>query len=79
MNISGSRHGFDIVCFHALSSVLSSCEPELQELMKQIDIMISNQRAEWQAEVKSLQLRLKAEGEELQASRSLAARQDQEV
>lgn len=47
--------------------------------MKQIDIMVSNQRAEWQAEVKSLQLRLKAEGEELQASRSLATRQDQEV
>lgn len=47
--------------------------------MRQIDIMISNQRAEWQAEVKSLQLRLKAEGEELQASRSLTARQDQEV
>lgn len=47
--------------------------------MKQIDIMVSNQRAEWQAEVKSLQLRLKAEAEELQASRSLAAQQGLEV
>lgn len=47
--------------------------------MRQIDIMISTQRSEWEAEMQALQLRLKVEREELQTSRTLAQRQDQEV
>lgn len=54
------------------SSVLSSCEPELQELMRQIDIMICHQRREWE-------LKLRSAEEELLASRDLSERRELEV
>ncbi|XP_033820750.1 centrosomal protein of 63 kDa [Periophthalmus magnuspinnatus] len=62
-----------------LSLVLSSCEPELQELMRQIDIMISQQRTQWEAEIWTTQVQLKTAQEELSTSRELLQRKELEI
>ncbi|XP_061592994.1 centrosomal protein of 63 kDa isoform X2 [Cololabis saira] len=62
-----------------LSSILSSCGPELQELMRQIDIMINNQRREWEAGMRDLELRLENREQELSTSKSITEQRDVEI
>lgn len=61
------------------SAVLSSCEPELRELMRQIDIMVNHQKKSWEAENHDLRVRLKSGQDDLQATSNIIKRRDLEV
>lgn len=48
---------------------LTSCEAELQELMKQIDIMVAHKKSEWEGQTHALETCLGIREQELKALR----------
>ncbi|XP_078419660.1 centrosomal protein of 63 kDa isoform X3 [Cetorhinus maximus] len=61
------------------SSALTTCEAELQELMKQIDIMVAQKKSEWEVQFQSVETRLKIREQELSAFRLLLDQKHTEV
>ncbi|ELT96034.1 hypothetical protein CAPTEDRAFT_227992 [Capitella teleta] len=59
--------------------VLSSCEPELQELMRQIDGMVQSKRLEWERERQTLQARLEVRQQEYNIQRATLQQKHTEV
>ncbi|XP_013380898.1 centrosomal protein of 63 kDa-like [Lingula anatina] len=58
---------------------LSSCETELQELMKQIDIMVHNRRMDWEREASALQVKADSKDKECQIMRATLEQKHREI
>ncbi|XP_037700539.1 centrosomal protein of 63 kDa isoform X3 [Choloepus didactylus] len=58
---------------------LTSCEAELQELMKQIDIMVAHKKSEWEGQTHALETCLGVRERELKALRSQLDMKHKEV
>ncbi|XP_075273809.1 centrosomal protein of 63 kDa isoform X2 [Opisthocomus hoazin] len=58
---------------------LTSCEAELQELMKQIDIMVAHKKAEWEEQTQGLEACLSVREQELSSARAALQEKQKEV
>ncbi|KFU86520.1 Centrosomal protein of 63 kDa [Chaetura pelagica] len=58
---------------------LTSCEAELQELMKQIDIMVAHKKSEWEVQTQALEACLSAREQELASVRAALQEKEKEV
>ncbi|NWX10864.1 CEP63 protein, partial [Caloenas nicobarica] len=58
---------------------LNSCEAELQELMKQIDIMVAQKKAEWEEQTQALEACLSAREKELSSAKAALQEKYKEV
>ncbi|KAK2538666.1 centrosomal protein of 63 kDa isoform X4 [Columba livia] len=61
------------------SGFLNSCEAELQELMKQIDIMVAQKKAEWEEQTRALEACLSAREKELSSAKAALQEKYKEV
>lgn len=72
-------------CFVTPDSLLSSggfltsCEAELQELMKQIDIMVAHKKSEWEGQTQALEACLSAREQELSSTKAALQEKQKEV
>ncbi|XP_068057231.1 centrosomal protein of 63 kDa isoform X2 [Anomalospiza imberbis] len=58
---------------------LTSCEAELQELMKQIDIMVAHKKSEWEGQTQALEASLSAREQELSSAKAALQEKQKEV
>lgn len=66
-------------CLFLLRGFLTSCEAELQELMKQIDIMVAHKKSEWEGQTHALETCLDIREQELQTLRGQLELKHKEV
>ncbi|XP_065413172.1 centrosomal protein of 63 kDa isoform X24 [Chrysemys picta bellii] len=66
-------------CLPASRGFLTSCEAELQELMKQIDIMVAHKKSEWEGQTQALETCLEIRDHELSSVKTLLAEKHKEV
>ncbi|XP_067394809.1 centrosomal protein of 63 kDa isoform X2 [Emydura macquarii macquarii] len=64
---------------HGGRGFLTSCEAELQELMKQIDIMVAHKKSEWEGQTQALETCLEVREQELSSTRTLLDEKHKEV
>lgn len=73
------RARYNIILFLLDRGFLTSCEAELQELMKQIDIMVAHKRAEWETRTQTLESCLDIREQELSSLRNALDEKHKEV
>lgn len=66
-------------CVLIYRGFLTSCEAELQELMKQIDIMVAHKKSEWEGQTHALEACLDIREQELKSLRSQLDMKHREV
>ncbi|XP_066266890.1 centrosomal protein of 63 kDa-like isoform X1 [Branchiostoma lanceolatum] len=62
-----------------LPSTVTSCQSELQELMRQIDIMVNSKKAEWERELQAVQVKLDVRDKEVLMQRATLEAKHQEI
>lgn len=66
-------------CLPVSRGFLTSCEAELHELMKQIDIMVAHKKSEWEGQTQALEACLEVRDQELSSTRVLLNEKHKEV
>ncbi|KAM3931741.1 centrosomal protein of 63 kDa isoform 1-T2 [Leptodactylus fuscus] len=62
-----------------METLFGSCEAELQELMRQIDIMLDHKKSEWEAHTETLNTLIQLRDQELSSARTHEERLSQEI
>ncbi|NXK91630.1 CEP63 protein, partial [Formicarius rufipectus] len=70
---------FNSGSFPSSGGFLTSCEAELQQLMKQIDIMVAHKKSEWEGQTQALEACLSAREQELSSARAALQEKHKEV
>ncbi|NWH63937.1 CEP63 protein, partial [Geococcyx californianus] len=65
--------------FPSSGGFLTSCEAELQELMKQIDIMVAHKKSEWEGQMQALEDCLSVQEQELSSVKAALQEKNKEV
>ncbi|NWX45028.1 CEP63 protein, partial [Steatornis caripensis] len=65
--------------FPSSGGFVTSCEAELQELMKQIDIMVAHKKSEWEGQTQALEACLSVREQELSSARAALQEKYKEV
>ncbi|XP_069932829.1 deuterosome assembly protein 1 isoform X5 [Oryctolagus cuniculus] len=71
------RYSYNITIIESIRA--SPCEAELQELMEQIDIMVSNKKMDWERKMRALETRLDLRDQELANAQTCLDQKGQEV